>query len=348
MTPVRPAFVLGGETIGAGERRTVDLPIGVMSNHTPVTLPVHVIHGRRPGPVLFVSAAIHGDEIIGVEIIRRLLRSGPVKRVKGTLLAIPIVNAYGFVSHSRYFPDRRDLNRSFPGSSKGSLAAQVANIFMTEIVARSDYGIDLHSAAVHRVNLPQIRISEPTGKLRELATAFGAPVILASRVREGSLRMAAADAGVGVMIFEGGEGLRFDEFAARTGTTGVLRVMRALDMISSGSLEARHIQPAFTTASHWLRANASGLLRSYRKIGDKVAIGEVIGAISDPFGEHETDIVNVTDGILIGRTNLPVVNQGDALFHVADVRRPSATESAVQALEETLQADPMFDEDEIL
>ncbi len=346
--PAVAPFALGGESVAPGTRRTIDLPLGVLSNHTPVTLPVHVVHGRRPGPVLFVSAAIHGDEIIGVEIIRRVLRSAPLRRLRGTLLAVPIVNSYGFISHSRYFPDRRDLNRSFPGSSKGSLAAQVAHIFMEEIVARADFGIDLHSAAVHRVNLPQIRISEAKGRLRELAVAFGAPVVLISREREGSLRMAAGEAGVGVMIFEGGEGLRFDEFAARVGTKGILRVMRALDMVGGRSLEANSIQPALSSGSRWLRAPEAGLLRSYRKIGDSIARGDVIGTIADPFGDNETDILNEKDGLLIGRTNLPVVNQGDALFHVAEVRRPVATESALQELEESMQADPMFDEDEIL
>jgi hypothetical protein len=348
MTAATPPFVIGGETVAPGERRTIDLPIGVMSNHTPMALPVHVVHGRRPGPVLFVSAAIHGDEIIGVEIIRRLLRAPLLRGIAGTLLAIPIVNAYGFISRSRYFPDRRDLNRSFPGSANGSLAAQVAHVFMTEIVAKADFGIDLHSAAVHRINLPQVRISEPTGRVRELADAFGAPVVLASRMRDGSLRMAASKAGVGVMIFEGGEGLRFDEFAARVGTTGVLRVMRALDMVAARPSKAPALHPAFASASHWLRAPAGGLLRTCRKIGDGVARGEVIAAISDPFGAHETEIVNSADGVLIGRTNLPVVNQGDALFHIAQIARPTAAAGALKKLEEDLQVDPMFDEDEIL
>ena len=171
-------FELAGETVPPGERRTVDIPLNVLSNHTPMALPVHVVHGRRSGPTLFVSAAIHGDEIIGVEIIRRLLLTAAIRRIRGTLLAIPIVNAYGFVGHTRYLPDRRDLNRSFPGSPTGSMASQLAHVFMTEIVARSNYGIDLHSAAIHRANLPQIRADLTDPAIRDLAIHFGVGIVV--------------------------------------------------------------------------------------------------------------------------------------------------------------------------
>ncbi|RMD60515.1 MAG: succinylglutamate desuccinylase, partial [Alphaproteobacteria bacterium] len=184
----RKAFKIGGATIAPGARDTVDLPLSVLSNHTPMSLPVQVIHGRKPGPVMFVSACVHGDEIIGVEIIRRLLRLPALRRLRGTLLAIPIVNAFGFINHSRYLPDRRDLNRSFPGSANGSLAARLAHLFVKEVVTRCQYGIDLHSAAEHRTNLPQIRVSDREPETRALAEAFGAPVILHSQVRDGSLR----------------------------------------------------------------------------------------------------------------------------------------------------------------
>ncbi|MDA0339912.1 MAG: succinylglutamate desuccinylase/aspartoacylase family protein, partial [Proteobacteria bacterium] len=153
MSEKRDGFALDGERVAPGTRRTIDLPFGELSNHTPITLPVQVVHGRNEGPVLFVSGAVHGDEIIGVEIIRRLLGTWALRGMRGTLIAVPIVNAFGFITHSRYLPDRRDLNRSFPGSETGSLAAQLAHLFMTQIVKRSDFGIDLHSAAIHRSNL---------------------------------------------------------------------------------------------------------------------------------------------------------------------------------------------------
>jgi predicted deacylase len=187
----RKPFEIGPASVSPGTRARVDIPVSTLSNHTPVHLSVEVVHGTRPGPVLFVSAAIHGDEVIGVEIVRRLLRSGALKSMAGTLLAVPIVNTFGFLNHSRYLPDRRDLNRVFPGLSTGSMASQLAHIFMQEIVMRSDVGVDLHSAAINRTNLPQIRLTPGNARLEELGLAFGAPVMMESKLREGSLRMAA-------------------------------------------------------------------------------------------------------------------------------------------------------------
>ena len=174
----REPFQLGEAVIPPGQQSVVDLPVGKLANHTPMTLPVRVVHGRRDGPTLFVSAVIHGDEIIGVEIIRRVMRSSAIRRIAGTLLCIPIVNVFGFIEHSRYLPDRRDLNRSFPGVARGSLAAQLAHLFMNEIVARADLGIDLHAASVNRMNLPQIRVDFARERSVELAKAFGAPVVV--------------------------------------------------------------------------------------------------------------------------------------------------------------------------
>lgn len=344
----RPSFAIGDLEVAPGEARTVDLPVSVLSNHTPIALPVHVVHGRREGPTMFVSAAVHGDEIIGVEIIRRLLRAREVRRLRGTLLCVPIVNAFGFISHTRYLPDRRDLNRSFPGSQRGSLAAQLAHLFLNEIVKRSDFGIDLHSAAIHRTNLPQLRVSSIQPRLRELAEAFGAPVVVISRLREGSMRQAAQEEGVDVMVYEGGEGLRFDEFAIRAGVKGVLRVMGHLEMANSRRVSTSKVKPMFTDTTSWIRAPAGGVLRAYRTIGESVAAEETIGVISDPFGESETEIQSSAKGLIIGRTNLPVVNQGDALFHVAQVGRGDSAERAVDRVEQELRGDPLFDEDEIL
>ena len=174
----RLPFEIGSHTVEPGERRWVDLPISMLSDHTPVTMTVEVLHGRNDGPVLFLSAAVHGDEVLGVEIIRRILRHRSMNKIRGTLLAVPVVNSYGFISHSRYLPDGRDLNRSFPGSDKGSLASQLADLFLREIVLRSEVGIDLHTAGRHRFNLPQIRLSARSGRSFELAKAFGAPVIV--------------------------------------------------------------------------------------------------------------------------------------------------------------------------
>ncbi len=346
--PKREAFILGGHEIAPGTRKTIDLPVSVMSDHTPVTLSVHVVHGRRPGPTMFVSAAIHGDEIIGVEIVRRLLRTKNLDTMSGTLLAIPIVNSLGFMTHSRYLPDRRDLNRCFPGSAKGSLAARLANLFMNEVVKKSDVGIDLHSAAIHRTNLPQIRVSPSKSETVELAKIFGAPLILTSKIREGSLRFSAHEEGVDILLYEAGEGLRFDEFAIRAGVSGILRVMKHLKMISSRGVPALRTPSIISKSSHWLRAPEGGLLRTYRTTGEEVKAGDVVAVVADPFGEIENEIVADHGGLIIGRANMPVVNEGDALFHIAKHSQNRTAEDRIESLVDQMDAEPLFDEDEII
>lgn len=344
----RSALEIGGHAIAPGSRLTVDLPVSVLSDHTPVTMSVHAMHGRRDGPTLFVSAGVHGDEVIGVEIVRRLLNSRELDKIRGTLLVVPIVNTYGFLNHSRYLPDRRDLNRCFPGSTRGSLAARLAERFMTEIVARSDLGIDLHSAAIHRTNLPQIRISPNNARMLELGQAFGAPVILTSAVREGSLRGGAAEAGVDVLLYEAGEGLRFDEMAVRAGVSGILRVMRHVQMLPRKRSATPRAKSLRCARSRWVRAPVGGLLRTYRREGDIVTQGEVLGAVADPFGETDVDLMASMDGIIIGRAVMPIVNEGDALFHIAEVRSSDDAETTMGELTSQLEDDPLFDEDEII
>jgi len=307
-----------------------------------------VIHGRRPGPVVFVTAGIHGDEIIGVEIVRRLLGLPNLDALRGTLIAVPIVNSFGFLARSRYLPDRRDLNRSFPGSAEGSLAARLAHLLMTEVIKRCDLGIDLHSAAVHRTNLPQVRVSpDDTGMMR-LARAFGAPVILLSKLRDGSLRTVAHEAGVGVLLFEAGEGLRFDEVSVRSGVTGVLRVLRDFGMLPAKGIARARSAPILCRASHWLRAPQGGLLRVYKGEGAVVAAGDVLAMVSDPFGEVTAEVTADKAGIIVGRAVLPMVNEGDALFHVAEIASVDAAEATLETLTSQLSDDPLFDEDEII
>ncbi len=344
----RSAFEIGGRSVPPGTRQTVDLPVSVLSDHTPITMSVHVIHGKQPGPTLFVSAAIHGDEVMGVEVVRRVLRMPNLDTLKGTLLAVPIVNTFGFLNHSRYLPDRRDLNRSFPGSAVGSLAARLAHQFMTEIVSRSDVGIDLHSAAIHRTNLPQIRVSPRKPDTMLLAEAFGAPIVMTSKIRDGSLRQAAQARNVDILLFEAGEGLRFDEHAVRTGVMGVLRVMRHLGMVKAKGVAQPQVAPMRSSSSYWLRAPAGGLLRTLKAPGGHVEAGDILGLVSDPFGDVETEILAEEPGLIVGRTNLPVVNEGDGLFHVARIRPRDDPAATIDLLAGQLEEDPLFDEDEII
>lgn len=344
MTPRAP-FMINGHAVAPGTRRTVDVPVSTLSDHTPVSLSVHVIHGKKPGPVMFVSAAIHGDEVIGVEIVRRLLKARSLKSMAGTLMAVPIVNSFGFHNHSRYLPDRRDLNRCFPGGAQGSMASRLAHIFMEEVVRRADLGIDLHSAAVHRQNLPQIRLTPDNPRLATLGRVFGAPVMLPSKLRDGSLRMAAEEAGVDVLLYEAGEALRFDELAARAGVSGILRVMHEVGMIGGKGVPKVKHAPVMATESQWLRAPAGGVFRGYVAIGEAVRPGDVLGAISDPFGEMESEIQSEVRGVVIGRTNMPAVYEGDALFHIAVTPRADVAAEGTTA---HMEAAPLYDEDEII
>jgi len=345
---MRASFTIGDETIAPGTRRTVNLPVSLLSTHTPISVPVNVIHGKRDGATIFVSAAIHGDEIIGVEIIRRLLRSSALQYLRGTLVCIPVVNVFGFVNHSRYLPDRRDLNRSFPGTERGSLAAQVANLFMNEIVERCDFGIDLHSAAIHRANLPQLRISEGQDRAMEHATLFGAPVIVMAPLRDGSLRAAAAEAGVEVMVYEGGEALRFDDRAITTAVRGILRVLKHMGMLHSKRIKMNGVVPYVVSDTRWLRAPAGGVIQLRSKIGTMVEQGETLGVVTDPLGEQEELVTAPYTGLVIGQTRLPIVNQGDALLHIAETEHVRKAKTALRHYEKEVTGEPLFDEDEII
>ncbi|KIN64780.1 Succinylglutamate desuccinylase/aspartoacylase [Sulfitobacter noctilucicola] len=343
----RPAFEIAGESIAAGTSANIALPVSILPDHTPVALNVQVHHGKRDGPTMCVSAAVHGDEVIGVEIVRRLLRAPQLKSLRGTLLVVPVVNSFGFLSRSRYLPDRRDLNRCFPGHPSGSMGSRLAHIFLQDVVLRCDFGIDLHSAAIHRTNLPQVRISPEDPFTRQMALDFGAPVVLTSPLRDGSLRGVAAQAGTPMLLYEAGEGLRFDEMAVRAGVAGILRVMRGKDMLPAKGIARAKVAPHFCSSSKWLRAPAGGLLRTFRAEGETVAQGDVLATVSDPFGDVETDLLAPAAGILIGRAILPVVNEGDAVFHLAKLS-PTADEATVDDLSTQLETDPLFDEDEII
>ncbi|NPE31522.1 succinylglutamate desuccinylase/aspartoacylase family protein [Methanococcoides sp. SA1] len=294
----------------------MDLPVAKLYTHTEMNMPVHVVHGKKDGPVLFVSAAIHGDEINGVEIVRRLLKIKLLKNLKGTLIAIPIVNVFGFINQTRYLPDRRDLNRSFPGSHSGSLAAHLARLFMDEIVGKCTHGIDLHSGSNHRVNLPQIRATLDNPEVERLANAFGAPVIVNARLRDSSLREAVIDMGIPMLLYEGGESLRFNEHPIALGLKGIVSVMREIGMLPK-KVRKKNLQPVVVTATSWVRANKSGIVHSAIPLGTVVKKNQVMACIVDPIGDKEDTLLAPFEGIVIGSLNLPLVHKGDAVFHLA-------------------------------
>ena len=291
---------IGDVEVAPGYRTQVDLPIADLSIHVPITMPVHIINGSGDGPVLFVAAAIHGDEINGVEVIRRIMKLAALRSLNGSLIAVPIVNVPGFLNLSRYLPDRRDLNRSFPGSARGSLAARLAKMF----------------GAVHRENFPQIRVNLDNPAAESMARAFGVPLVVHSSSRGGSLRASAAQLDVPVIVYEAGEALRFDEFAIRAGVRGVVGVMEHLGMLPAKRSVSRSRAPMILRSSRWVRAPFSGVVRAKKRIGIPVEAGQVLAIVSDPLGEADTDIRSPIDGVILGRTNLPLAHEGDALFHI--------------------------------
>lgn len=313
----RPSFALGPVKVRAGSRKEVALPISRLVTGAEVSLPVHVLHGRQDGPTVWVSAAIHGDEVVGIEVVRRVMALLDPRQIRGTLIAVPIVNVIGVMTGDRYLPDRRDLNRSFPGSARGPLAGRIAHLLMTEVVSRCEVGIDLHTAADRRSNLPQIRCDLEDTQTRALAEAFAAPVLNHARLRDGSLRWAAREAGARVLLYEAGEAWRFDEWAVQPGVDGVLRVLAALEMIPAEQAPAAPEKPsALCWTSGWVRARRDGLLHMDVSLGQTVAVGERLGALYDSFGRRQATVKADRAGIVIGRTEAPLVHRGDALVHI--------------------------------
>ena len=328
-------ITIGTETIAAGERRYINLPVADLYTHTPLDMPIHVINGRYSGPRLFITAAIHGDELNGVEIIRRVLKTKLLSRLRGTLIAVPVVNVFGVLNHSRYLPDRRDLNRSFPGSGKGSMADRLASLLMREVVSKCTHGIDLHTGAIHRSNLPHIRANLDDPETAELARAFGVPLLINANLRDGSLRLAASDLGVPTLLYEAGEALRFDEMSIRAGVSGILSVMRQLGMLSKGTSKRTPLAaPVEARSTFWVRSPQGGILRTHVRLGEKVTPNTLLAVVSSPFGDKEQWVTTPYQGIVLGRSSLPLVNEGDALFHIARVAKPTAVAEAVEQFEE--------------
>lgn len=313
-------ITVGGTTVASGTEQRIELPVARLPTQTMLSLPVHVINGHSDGPHLWLSAAIHGDELNGVEIIRQVLEQVKPNELKGALLAVPIVNIFGFIEQSRYLPDRRDLNRSFPGSARGSLAGRIAHLFMKEIVSHCSHGIDLHTASNHRTNLPQIRANLDDPETYRCAQAFGGPVMIHANTRDGSLRQAAAKQGISVLLYESGEALRFDQEAIKVGVEGVLKVMSVLKMLDSGFTPAQDKTPQESRETKWVRASQSGILHLQIELGQAVNKRQKIGYIADALGDTNKRVQSPCDGIVIGFTKNPLVNQGDGIVHIAALK----------------------------
>ena len=320
-----------GRTIKPGETAELAIESTQLYTHSPVHMPVQVFHGKKDGPTLLLTAAIHGDEINGIEIIREVLQDVDAATLKGTLIAVPIVNQLGFIHRTRYLPDRRDLNRAFPGLENGSLASRVAYQFSQQILIHATHIIDLHTAAIHRTNLPQIRADLSDGDAHKMACAFGMPVVLNSEQIEGSLRYAACQQGTHAITFEGGEALRFNNDAIVAGVQGVRNVMAHLGMVKQKQ-NPTNINPTIANSSLWVRAETDGMLVTDVELGAHIEKGDVLGTINAPLGEASTKVKSPCGGIVIGQTTIPLVHQGEALFHIASFKTVSAVAEKIEEL----------------
>lgn len=326
-------ITINNREIKPGERSTIMLPMPKLYDWTPLSMPVHVINGKKSGPILCITGAIHGDEVNGVEIIRRLLKKKVLREISGTVIAVPIVNVYGFLNQDRYLMDRRDLNRAFPGSKRGSLASRLAYLVVKELLSKSTHCIDLHAGSLHRVNLPQIRANLDTPGVSALAKAFKVPVILHAILRDGSMRQYASDLSIPFLLYEAGEALRFDELSIRMGVTGILNVMQELKMLTLKKQISKKITPALARSSYWVRAPYSGILRPFAALGKKVKKGDLLAIIANPTSSDEHKLKSPISGVVIGKSNLPLVHEGAALFHIATFKKLDPVAEQIEYLQ---------------
>lgn len=319
-------ITVGDVTVKPGRKTRIELPFAKVVTGATESLPVVVINGRSYGPQVWISGAVHGDELNGVEIVRRIIRELDAKSLRGALIAVPIVNPLGFMIESRYLPDRRDLNRAFPGSKRGSTASRLAHLFMEQIVDQCSVGIDLHTATNHRINIPQIRADLDDAQTVKLARAFGAPFTIHARLRDGSLRQAATERDKRVLLYEAGQAHRFDTDAIETGVVGVMRTLRSLGMVDARLPRVRPTR--LIRRTRWVRARRGGIADIGVDLGDPVEEGQPVVAISDALGVRPTLVKAPTSGWVIARTLRPLVNSGDALLHIAAREGPDSDEPA--------------------
>ncbi|REE05697.1 succinylglutamate desuccinylase/aspartoacylase family protein [Marinoscillum furvescens] len=305
---------IAGTLVSLGQTKKINAQIAKLPSGTVIDIPVLVHRAKKAGPTLLLLAGMHGDEINGVETMRRIIRDKLYQVDAGSVICVPIINIYSFINFSRDVPDGKDINRSFPGSKTGSLASQVAYFLMHEILPHIDYGIDFHTGGARIHNAPQIRVKTDDAKNLELAKVFGARFVINSPHRDKSLRKEAFKQEKRILVYEGGESLRLRKNAIDVAIAGTLRVMRYLGMVAEAP--PLNEPPIVIQKSTWIRAKSAGVHYSSSRNGSAVTAKELLGKVCDPFGTYETKISTPHDGYLIAVNNNPVINRGDALFHV--------------------------------
>ncbi|MRT17732.1 succinylglutamate desuccinylase/aspartoacylase family protein [Vitellibacter sp. q18] len=314
-------IVILNERIALGESRTVDFSIAKLYTSTKVEIPIIIERSKIPGPTVLITAAIHGDEINGVEIVRQLIARKLNKPKRGTIMCIPILNVFGFLNGDRSFPDGRDLNRVFPGTKTGSLASRVAYHFTKKVLPHADYCLDFHTGGASRFNAAQIRIKPGDEKLLELAKIFNAPFTVYSNTIEKSYRNTCHKMGIPVLLFEGGKSRESNKHIVKEGVDGILRILEHLDMLGKRIVAP---DPATKTViiekSKWIRAHRSGLLHVKVDCNKHVEKGEFLATITDPYGKMRFKVTSPNEGYIINVNQSPIVNQGDAIFHISTAK----------------------------
>lgn len=307
-----------GESILPGENKTIDVEIAKLHSMTKLKIPVIIERSKLDGPTVLLSACLHGDEINGTEIVRQIIRKKINKPKRGTIICIPIINIFGFINQTREFPDKRDLNRVFPGSKTGSLASRFAYFLVTEIIPKMDYAIDFHAGGASRFNAPQIRIVPDNAELKDLATVFNAPFTLFSKNIQGSFRNACTKLGVKMLLFEGGKSLDLNDKITAEAINGTMRFLQHLNMLNPKREAIIATEKTiFIEKSTWIRANFSGMFHGLVTIGSFVKKGELLAMISDPYGKIEHKLKAPNNGYIINVNDAPIVYQGDAVFHIS-------------------------------
>lgn len=309
-------LLVNKKKIYPGENQVIKINVARLPSGTVINLRIHVYRSEQPGPVMLVMGGVHGDEINGVEIVRRAIQQGLFEKMNtGSVIAIPLLNIYGFINFSRDVSEGKDVNRAFPGNMSGSLASRVAATLTKRVLPAVDFGIDFHTGGGSRYNYPQIRYSKGDKKAKELAKAFAAPFLLCKASLPKSLRKVAMGLKKPIIVYEGGESLRFDGLSIDNGLAGLKRVMHSKGMIDSAPEPL--VKPKLFNKTSWLRASRSGIFIWWKQSGAKVKAGEPLGIINDPYGENAVRVLAHRSGYIIGHNNVPVVSQGDALFHIA-------------------------------
>ncbi|WP_440998862.1 succinylglutamate desuccinylase/aspartoacylase family protein [Fodinibius sp. SL11] len=308
-------ITINNHKIEPGEQKEIQLNIARLPTYTNIDLPVHVFRSKEDGPTLLLTGGLHGDELNGIEIVRRMIAKDLLMPQKGSVIALPLVNVYGFIQNVRGLPDGKDINRSFPGVKGGSLARLLAHTLMNEIVPKIDYGIDFHTGGAARSNYPQIRCTLDVEKNKELAEAFEAPFIVHSSLIEKSFRKAAHKKGKHILVYESGESTRFYEFGIQEGINGTMRLMKYLGMKDEAPESQKNTEIYRKTT--WVRAKYAGLFRPKISLGDEVKKRQVLGHVTDPYGNEQFKFTCPHEGRVIGLNYAPVVHKGDALLHLA-------------------------------